>query len=234
MDENQTSLTLATYNIHRCIGNDNRFDPGRIIRVINQLNADIIALQEVETVYDGNANFLDSLFKCSRMEIIPGLTMYRGDSSYGNVLLTRYSIENVEHINISFVGREPRGAIRLRTQIGSKSLQVIATHLGLIRSERTTQIKRLLKVLNQQPTDISVLMGDLNEWFFLGEPLRLLRKYFSRTGSPATFPARFPLLSLDRILVKPRSCAQSIEPLKNLLTKAASDHLPLIATLLFK
>jgi len=233
MDDYRPSLRLATYNIHRCIGNDNRFDPDRIITVISQLNADIIALQEVETGHDGNTDFLNSLREHFRMEIIPGLTMYRDDSSYGNVLLTRHRIEKMEHINISFQGREPRGAVCLRMQINNKNLRVIATHLGLMRSERSIQTRLLLNALNRRRSDISVVMGDLNEWFFMGKPLRLLRKYFANTGSPATFPARFPLLSLDRILVRPGSCLRSIEPLKTPLTRSASDHLPLIATIVF-
>ena len=232
MDDHRPSLRLATYNIHRCIGNDNRFDPGRIITVINQLNADIIALQEVETGCGGNADFLDSLGEHSGMEIFPGPTMCRDDSSYGNVLLTRHRIEKLEHINISFQGREPRGAVCLRMQINNKNLEVIATHLGLMRSERRIQTRLLLNELKRRRSDISVLMGDLNEWFFMTEPLRLLRKYFAQTGSPATFPARFPLIALDRILVRPGSCIRSIEPLNNPLTRSASDHLPLIATLL--
>ena len=41
-------IALATYNIHACIGTDGHFDPFRIVDVIREMDADIIALQEVE------------------------------------------------------------------------------------------------------------------------------------------------------------------------------------------
>ncbi|MFO7559331.1 MAG: endonuclease/exonuclease/phosphatase family protein [Desulfobacterales bacterium] len=234
MGSKQNLLALATYNIHRCIGNDDRFDPDRIIKVIKQLDADIIVLQEVENSrMCCGTNLLDHLGEQSRMKIIPGLTMFREESSYGNVLLTRRTIENIEHIDISVKNREPRGAICIRLKINNKKVQIIATHLGLLRSERIIQVQKLLKALKKNPADISVLMGDLNEWYKRSQPLWLLRKYFVYMSSPATFPARIPIFALDRILIQPGSYLKSIATLKNSLTKISSDHLPLRASLFF-
>ena len=40
-------LRVVTYNIHRAIGMDRRKRPERIARVLSDINADVIALQEV-------------------------------------------------------------------------------------------------------------------------------------------------------------------------------------------
>jgi len=76
-----------------------------------------------------------------------------------------------------------------------------------------------------------VLLGDLNEWFLWGRPLRWLRRHFGRTPAPATYPARWPLFALDRIWVEPARLLERIEVLSAAPARAASDHLPLRAML---
>lgn len=226
-------LKLATYNIHGSVGTDGRFDPDRTMAVINQLDADIIALQEVSTTGDDVQELVDYLGTRTGMRVIPGMTMFRDAAHYGNVVLTRDAIEHVEHINISFKQREPRGAVCLTLSAGGRRVCIVATHLGLRAAERRAQVKLLLKVFERRPADIFVLMGDLNEWFAGARSLRPARRVFGHIHTPATFPARFPLLSLDRILVWPATCLHTIAPLKNPLTKTASDHLPLRAEIVF-
>ena len=41
------TLRIATYNIHRCRGLDGRTRPERIAAVLESIDADIVALQEV-------------------------------------------------------------------------------------------------------------------------------------------------------------------------------------------
>lgn len=158
--------------------------------------------------------------------------MFSDTSHYGNALLPRLDIEELHREDISINGREPRGAICIKTRLANTSIQVIATHLGLLPSERRAQVKQLLKVLEQNPADVSVLMGDLNEWYLWSRPLRWLHNHFSKTIAPATFPSRYPVLALDRIWVEPQSCLKSITSYNNATTKKASDHLPLKAKLL--
>ncbi|HBV20966.1 MAG TPA: endonuclease [Nitrosomonas sp.] len=227
-----TSLTLATYNIHRCIGTDGKFKPARIIEVIKQLDADVIALQEVETVREEGLDLLAQLSRQTGMQAVAGTTMFSDTADYGNALLTRLDIEEIQREDISIQGREPRGAICIKTKLANKDIRVIATHLGLLPSERRAQVKQLLKMLEQNATDISVLMGDLNEWFLWGRPLRWLHKHFDKNLAIPTFPSRFPILALDRIWVEPQSCLQTVTRYNNQITKKASDHLPLKAELM--
>jgi endonuclease/exonuclease/phosphatase family metal-dependent hydrolase len=72
-------------------------------------------------------------------------------------------------------------------------------------------------------------MGDLNEWFLWGRPLRWLHRHFRKTPSPRSFPARAPLLALDRIWVEPRVLLQRLWVHASPAARAASDHVPVVA-----
>lgn len=202
--------------------------------MVKSLNADIVGLQEVSSDYSDDLNLLDYLGEQVDMRVIPGLTLFRETSGYGNAVLVRHKAEQAEQINISYKKREPRGAVSLRIQAGGKRIHIISTHLGLSRYERRPQTRRLLEAFSEYPGDISVLMGDLNEWYPWSDPLRKMREYFLQISAPATFPARFPVLPLDRILVQPPAYRKAITVIDNSLTRTASDHLPLAATLAWR
>jgi endonuclease/exonuclease/phosphatase family metal-dependent hydrolase len=74
-----------------------------------------------------------------------------------------------------------------------------------------------------------ILMGDLNEWFMWGKPLRQLVSHFQSVPAPATFPSVFPLFALDRIWIRPRHRLVRVRVHRSPLARKASDHLPLLA-----
>jgi endonuclease/exonuclease/phosphatase family metal-dependent hydrolase len=224
-------LTLATYNIHRCYGADGRFEPERVARVLRELTADVVALQEVETFDEGGLDLLADLGWETGLTAIPGPTLAREGARYGNALMTRLAPLEVTHIDLSVQGREPRGAIDARLDAGERVLRVCATHLGLKPVERRAQIKRLLASLVDDRSAVDVLMGDLNEWFLWGRPLRWLRRFFEATPAHATFPARWPVFALDRVWVRPRHLLQRLDAHRSPMARIASDHLPLRAEL---
>ena len=236
------SLLIASYNIHRCYGRDGQYDPQRIKQVLHALNAEVIALQEVELLHDapGLLEFFCENIPgsnnpaCKSWTAIPGLTLTRDSGHYGNAILTCLPIRSVQRIDLSLPGREPRGALHVSLEYQGAPLVVIATHLGLRPAERRAQIRRLLAVLenDEAASDqaiITVLMGDLNEWFLWGRPLRWLQRYFQPGFAPASFPACCPFFALDRIWAKPRRVLGEVKVVSNKLTRVASDHLPLIA-----
>jgi endonuclease/exonuclease/phosphatase family metal-dependent hydrolase len=228
-------LDLATYNIHRCIGSDGRYDPARIREVLQHIDADVIALQEVEVLHE-DPEILDFLCAGSDWRPVQGITLSRASGSYGNAVLSRCPIEGVERQDLSFGDREPRGALHVRIRQQDRSIAVVATHFGLRPVERRAQAKALAGAMERNGAApgapaVTVLMGDFNEWFLWGHALRLLRRQLARGPSPATYPARFPLFSLDRIWATRGAKLMSVKAMRTPLTRVASDHLPLVARL---
>jgi endonuclease/exonuclease/phosphatase family metal-dependent hydrolase len=222
---------VASYNIHRAVGRDGRFDPERTAEVLAELDAQVIALQEVHTGRTGRD--LVRLFRERvGMEAVLGMTMLRREAEYGNVLLTRHRVLRVARLDLSVPPHEPRGALDVMLDSGGgRRLRVLATHLGLWPYERRRQVKRLLAALDGAEEDALVLLGDLNEWFLWGRPLRWLHVQFKRTPAPATFPAGRPLFALDRLWVRPRTALKRLAVHTSPRARLASDHLPLVATL---
>jgi len=224
-------LTVATYNIHACIGTDGRFEPGRIVDVLQELDVDVVALQEVEHHDVEGYDLLDYLAAKTGLTPIAGPNLLRGSRHYGNAILTRLPILASKPVDLSLPGHEPRGAIDVTLDGNGRRVQVVATHLGLMPGERRHQVRQLLKLFDIGLTDIYILLGDLNEWFLWGRPLRWLHAHFKSTPHCPTFPSRWPLMALDRLWVHPRRRLQKVEAHTSKLARIASDHLPLKAVI---
>jgi endonuclease/exonuclease/phosphatase family metal-dependent hydrolase len=226
-------LRLASYNIHIGVGRDGHFVPSRVAAVLRELDADVIALQEVQ-LGAGTFDMLAHLAGATGYSGLAGPTLsHPTHGHYGNALLTRLPVTAHRRLDLSVPGHEPRGALDAMVDCGSGiSLRVIATHLGLRPTERRDQVQRLLREVGADTHAGPIaLIGDLNEWFLWGRPLRWLHAYFGRPPAPATFPAGRPLAALDRVWVKPRACLRGIAVHRSALARLASDHLPVVATL---
>jgi len=223
-------LVLASYNTHSGVGLDRRFAPERIADVVAELNADIVALQELRSGTRG-IDMLEVLRARSGHHAVSGPTMKFADGAFGNGLLSRFPIASVRHIELGVGAREPRGAIDAVLDCDGAPLRVIATHLGLRPAERRTQIERLLEVVRAGPSIPTALLGDLNEWFLRRRSLRWLHEHFGETPARATFPSPLPLLALDRCWIKPAHALRGIRVHRSRLARLASDHLPLLAEL---
>jgi endonuclease/exonuclease/phosphatase family metal-dependent hydrolase len=224
-----SSIRLATWNIHGAIGRDGRHDVDRILAVLHEVDADVVALQEVASLV-----LEDGLLQAVRadlgMQVVTGRTLTRRNADYGNALLSRHPVAHSKSIDLTVGRHEPRNAIDARLACGPCELRVVATHLGLRPSERRWQVKRLLDAIEAYPLGPCIVMGDLNEWYLWGRPLRWLHAKFAAVHTPSTFPARRPMLKLDRIWAHPVSALQSLRAHSSALARVASDHLPLVAT----
>lgn len=223
------TLKLASYNVHSAVGRDRRCDPERILAVLREIDADVFALQEVEA-HDDGGDMLEWLAGELGYKAIAGTTLRRHDGHFGNGLLTRCPARAIDLVDLSWRRREPRGAIAADLDCGGRQLRVVATHLGLRPAERREQVERLLRLFSWKDDDRAVLMGDLNEWFLWGRPLRHLHRYFDETRAIATFPARRPVLALDRVWTHPGHILKDLGAHRSALARIASDHLPLVAT----
>lgn len=224
-------MTVASYNVHKCIGVDNIFDPDRVAAVICEIDADIVALQEADERFGRRAGLLD-LHRLQRdtnlVPVEPPLHS-NGHGWHGNVLLVRNgTVRRVEHLKLP--GVEPRGALVVDIERMGVEFRVIAAHLGLLRHSRALQTGHLLEhaIGGNRPT---ILLGDLNEWR-VGRRSSLdtlLPDFGPIEAAIPSFPSRFPLLALDRILASPHDLITSIETHDTPAARIASDHLPLKA-----
>jgi len=226
------TIIAASYNVHKCVGVDNRFDPGRIAAVIAEMDADVIALQEVDRRFGRRTGLLNA----SALERRTGLTLLAvtdtpgGHGWHGNALLVR-SGRLIRLRRLALPGAEPRGALIAELQLPAGRLRVVAAHLGLLRRHRAQQAAALLDAIHQGSAMPTLLMGDLNEWR-PGVPSSLvtLESLFGPLGEGTpSFPSRLPFLALDRILGAPHGLVQAIEAHHSPLARIASDHLPLRA-----
>ena len=223
-------LVVASWNVHHFVGTDGVRDVRRVAEIVSGLNAHVVALQEVafERQGDDPGELLDA---------VPGYQAFcapiaRSDGMrHGNVLLTRLPISSARRICLDFERREPRTAVDVRLDTGARPLRVVATHLGLRPGERRFQVKLILHHVMGDEQSVTVLMGDFNEWFLIGRPLRWLNRRFGQTKYVRTWPSQLPLFALDRMWVHPPQALARYGPLDTPVTRRASDHLPVVAEL---
>jgi endonuclease/exonuclease/phosphatase family metal-dependent hydrolase len=223
-------LRIASYNVHQCVGLDGRRDPARVAAVLREIDADFVGLQEVDARPGPDATSMQMHYLAGALDLhaVAGPTIVREGGHYGNALLSRRPAREVRHIDLTVYRREPRAAIDADFEAGGARIRVLVTHLGLLPGERRTQVRHLLDALGDEPTAVTVLCGDINEWFAVGRPLRWLHARLGRTPTLPTFPAGLPLLALDRVWVHPRAALRALRVHR---TRVASDHLPLVADL---
>lgn len=228
----KASISAVSYNIHQCVGFDGRRDAARIARILNELKADIIGLQEVHSA-DGTAESRQTQFlaEATGLEPVAGLTVLKSNSEYGNVLLSRYPVTDIRLLDLSVPGREPRGAIDARIEVNDKVVRVIVSHLGLGAAERRYQVNRLRGALDDDDSAPVILIMDHNEWLPLRQSLRLLHDRLGKPPTLGTFPSIFPVLPHDRVWVSPIRALVHVRRYATALTRIASDHLPLVATI---
>lgn len=226
-------ISVLSYNIHECVGLDRRRDPARIAEVIKLSGAQIVGLQEVHSDSSGEDHLhqMNYLSAATGLQAVAGPAVERRNGHYGNVLLTGYKVLGVQKLDLSYAGREPRGAIDADLDIGGEPVRVIVTHLGLLPAERRFQVRKLLTALSEQRTRTVIMLSDFNEWLPTGRSLRWIHTHLGKTALVRTFPARFPVFALDRIWVSPAAALVELSCVRSRLSRLASDHLPLRATI---
>ena len=225
-------LKIATYNIHGGLpawtAHAKRQMIARIAQVIDELDADIVALQEVPLGGSDAPDVLSQLREATGMSAVEGPTLDTPKRRYGNAVLSRLPVRMARTVDLSFHGREPRGALDADIECAGRLIRVVATHLGLSATERSTQVRTLLAAFDNSELPV-ILAGDINEWFVRGRALRALVSHFRRAPAPRTFPTFCPVFALDRIWMHPGDYLVDVTVHRSVLARRASDHYPLVA-----
>lgn len=229
----QPHLTVATYNIQKGIGSDFRRRPTRAAAVLEDLGADIVAVQEGDRRFGERAGVFDlgELRERTGLQPVPVPTRLglRAHGWHGNLLLMRHAeLRDVQGLHLP--GAEPRGALVVDLEHETFGpLRVIAVHLALMAQARREQARLLARLVAEAAQPV-IVMGDMNEWRrWPSATLTVLDEQLGPPGMAASFPAPFPRLALDRIYAGGGLQMVSARAHDTPAARRASDHLPVVA-----
>jgi endonuclease/exonuclease/phosphatase family metal-dependent hydrolase len=241
-------VRVMTYNVHSCVGTDGRHDLDRIAEVIAQLHPDMVALQELDHGYSRSKGVHQAREIAERLQFGFQYHVVREveDERFGNAILCRYPMKLIRAAELPGTeGRrqsEKRGALWVEVESDGGPIQLLNTHLGLRSRERIVQVNAILGPvwLGMMRRDLPfILCGDLNCGPNSLEYKELTKHFLDcqlqpRSHKPRnTWMSHLPLRRIDHILVSAPLAAQKIEVPSSFQVRMASDHLPLVAEIVF-
>ncbi|WP_170783438.1 endonuclease/exonuclease/phosphatase family protein [Ruegeria lacuscaerulensis] len=241
-----TRLICVTWNIHRARGHDGLVDPSRIHGAVASdlapLAPDIFALQEADEECRPHAGLLDMNRISAETGLTyqhdaPGMRWGRDSDGFLGTILFLHPRFNVRHRDVlDLPGHCYRGAVVIEAVCDGISVRVISTHLSLFQPLRVIQMRIVGQYLRRRPEMQNILLGDLNEWRPWGGAMFQHRLIGRSLSGPvrATFPAKRPLLPLDRILTDREGAVRDMQVCTSRALRSASDHLPLKAEVLIE
>ena len=219
------TLRIASYNIRKARGLDQKRRPERTVQVINGLEADVVVLQEADkrlgqrhpalprAMIEAETDF--ELVEVCANDISLGW--------HGNAMLVRKGLGVRDITRLDLPGFEPRGAVRMTLDIAG-GVTVVATHLGLLRRDRRAQLAVLAQAT---ASDAHVIMaGDFNEWS-PDKGFEPLSDRFETCSPGRSFHARRPMAALDRFALSHGIEMRDAGVEQGKLARIASDHLPI-------
>jgi len=235
------SLRLLSYNIHKGIGGiDRRYDLGRIADVLASYAPDIALLQEVDdgvprSRHDRQAETLSAATGLRHWAYQRNVSVR--DGHYGNAILSRLPLHDVEHVDLTLPLKKRRQAliVRCRSPLGgeSRTVELVNVHLGLAGFERAIQLRRLLaapSLARVRPRTPLVIAGDFNDvWGTLARRIMQPAGFDQAGGRHRTFPAAAPVRGLDRLFFRGDLRLRHVFVGHTRVARRASDHLPLVA-----
>jgi len=227
-------IRFASYNIHKAVGLDRRRDHERILRILREVDADIVALQEVDRRFGRRMTALplDAIHDATDYRPVPMSMKPDSLGWHGNAILVRKGIDIVEAAPVPLPVLEPRGAVRADLMVEGQRFRVVGMHLDLSGLRRRHQVRSVLTHVAECDHDCpTVLMGDLNEWAVHGGCFREFDASWRVLAPGQSFPARRPIARLDRIIVSRQWQVHEAKVHHSPLSAVGSDHLPVHASL---
>jgi len=228
------SFKVASYNIHKGVGTDRKRDPARILRVLGEVGADIVCLQEADLRFGARASVLPRFLIEGHTDYVPVPLDVQGDSLgwHGNAILVRREIAVESHDILQIPCLEPRGVVTARLRVGEALVTVFGMHLDLSGLWRARQARAIAAcAAAARASGPVVLMGDLNEWRANAGAFREFGKHFTVLDPGPSFHSRRPVGRLDRILHCERLVMKACGVHRSAMSRVASDHLPVFAEL---
>jgi endonuclease/exonuclease/phosphatase family metal-dependent hydrolase len=232
---NMTMIKVASYNIRKAIGTDRRRRPDRIIEVLGEIGADIVALQEADRRFGAREAVLPTwmIEAHTPYHVVPLGVRAESMGWHGNALLVRRDYTLLSHDLIHLPCFEPRGAVTATLDVNGKALRVVGMHLDLSGLWRRRQAAALIHYLEQTHhhhyAEATVLMGDLNEWSSTRGCLIDFGRSFHVTRCGRSYHATRPVASLDRIMWRGALALADCGVHQSPASRRASDHLPIWA-----
>jgi endonuclease/exonuclease/phosphatase family metal-dependent hydrolase len=248
---NGSTITIASYNMHKAVGLDRRRDPARVLDVLREIDADIVALQEADKRFGGRASAVPHALIDSRGIYKPvhlGVRHKRAFEKarqhtdrllridtrnlgwHGNAILVKQHIGVLDCAALDLPTLEPRGAVIAELLIDEQPLRVVGMHLDLSGLWRRRQVRAILEAIARRPHKMpTVLMGDTNEWRTIAGCLADLEPDFHIAPTGPSFHARHPVAALDRIIVGRDLNIEAAGVHMSPAARRASDHLPIWA-----
>ncbi|WP_019514850.1 endonuclease/exonuclease/phosphatase family protein [Sphingomonas sp. Mn802worker] len=227
-------IRVASYNMRKGIGTDRRRDPQRILDVLSEVDADIVALQEADRRFGTRAAVISPhlLEEHGGWKAVGFGVRALSSGWHGNALLVPRSatVRACEVLHLPAL--EPRGAVMADVEVGGTTMRVVGMHLDLSglwrRRQAQAVISHVAATAHQHPT---VMMGDLNEWSRQSGCLRDLARGFAFADTGPSFHARRPIARLDRIMASRDLRITACGVHASASARKASDHLPIWAEL---
>ncbi|WP_051304827.1 endonuclease/exonuclease/phosphatase family protein [Chitinilyticum litopenaei] len=242
-------LVVASYNIHKGLSPLNRRLVLHDVReALAHLSPDVVFLQEVQGEHHRHARRFSHWPALPQHEFLAGevwTSTYGRNASYqlghhGNALLSRFPIRRWHNHDLTLHRFEQRGLLHCVVDVAGweKPLHALCVHLNLRARDRRRQLDMVIDCVHQEVPQHSplVLAGDFNDWqheasTILQRELGLHEAFETLHGRPAkSFPARLPLLNLDRIYTR-GFAIETAEVLLGQPWRSMSDHAPLLAVL---
>jgi endonuclease/exonuclease/phosphatase family metal-dependent hydrolase len=237
------TLRIMTYNVHSCVGMDGKISTRRIARVIEQYQPDVVALQELDVgrLRTQGLDQAQLIARHLRMDYHFHPHVRLEEELYGDALLSRFPMRLVHAGGLPTHPRhnhlEPRGALWVTIDVDGSPVQIINTHLGLLKLERMAQARALVGpewIGHPDCIGPVVLCGDFNAlpgtapYKTLCRGLRDAQKCLKGHRPTKTWFGRHPVGRIDHVFVSPGLEITRIHVARSRLAKVASDHLPLI------
>lgn len=228
----RTTLRLASYNIRKAMGTDRRRNPERIIEVLNELDADVVALQEADRRFGAREAAIPTRLLEEHSDLKPAIFGWRAGSLgwHGNAILLRKRMATAHCAMLHLPSLEPRGAVLSEIDVGPACLRVVGMHLDLSGLWRRRQAHAILHEVEERRKPMpTVLMGDLNEWSARSGCLRDFGAHLTFADTGRSFHAGNPIARLDRIMVSDGVKVRAAGVHQTPTSRRASDHLPVWA-----